>query len=166
MGSSDVQPDGRVVSIHIAAEDGGALVGLDVAELAEGQGIVGDRHRRTDGDAHDAQVSLVEAERIKRFADSIGYPLRAADTRRNIVTSGTALNDLVGHRFCVGEVELVGTGLAEPCGYLARKLIDQFDMHDIEPRAIVRGLIHAAGLYARILRGGPIRPGDGIRKLD
>jgi len=157
--------DGRVVSIHVAEEEGGALSSLDVAELIEGQGIVGDRYRRTDAGDDDAQVSLVETELIERLADSLGYPLRAGDTRRNIVTRGIKLNDLVGVHFTVGDVQLVGTELAEPCGYLARRLIGQFDMRDVEPRAIVKGLTHGAGLYARILRGGSIRPGDGIRTV-
>ena len=158
-----MEQSGSVLSINIAAEEGGTLVRLDVAELVAGEGIVGDRHRHSDGRQHDAQVSLVESEVIERFGNDIGYPLRAVDTRRNVVTVDIALNDLVGKRFMIGEVELVGTELAEPCGYLARLLIEQFDMQGVGPREIVRPLTHCAGLYARVLRGGKIRPGDSTR---
>ena len=154
---------GSVLSIHVAAEEGGALEQLDVAELVAGEGIVGDRHRQGAASNHEARVSLVESEAIERFAAEIGYPLRAPDTRRNVVTKGVALNDLVGARFTIGDVELVGTELAEPCGYLAQRLIEQFDMRGVEPRSIVKPLTHRAGLYARIVRGGSIRPGDPIR---
>lgn len=152
----------QVVSIHIAAESGGSLNEIGSAEIVAGRGIVGDRHCHTEDSSSDAQVSLVEAEQIKAYADEIGYPLQAHDTRRNAVTRGIALNELVGIRFSIGEAELIGTELAEPCKYLAGTLIEQFDMSDVEPKDIVAGLVHRAGLYAQVLRGGSISAGDPI----
>jgi MOSC domain-containing protein YiiM len=115
--------------------------------------------------SNDAQVSLVEAESVEDFARDIGFPLQPHETRRNIVTRDVSLNDLVGMRFSVGEAELLGTEFAEPCRYLAKKLIERFALSDVTPKDIVAGLAHRAGLYAKILRGGTVRPGDAIVPL-
>jgi len=152
----------HVVSIHIAAEAGGVLNALRSAEIVAGRGIVGDRHCQTEDSSSDAQVSLVEAEQIEAYAGEVGYPLQAYDTRRNIVTRGIALNELVGVRFSIGAVEMIGAELAEPCKYLAGTLIEQFGMTGVEPKDIVAGLVHRAGLYAKVLRGGSIAAGDPI----
>jgi len=163
---------GRIESIHIAAEPGAALQELDVATLIAGRGIDGDRFCTINDSAEDpqgdnqgdnqgdAQVSLVEAEQIEAFTQSAGFDFEACHTRRNIVTGGIALNALVGKVFSIGEVQLRGVKLAEPCAYLAGRLIEQFELADVEPKQIVAGLVHRGGLYATIVRGGTIRPGD------
>jgi len=68
----------------------------------------------------------------------------------------------VGKVFSVGEVTLRGVELAEPCAHLAGMLIKQFDLPAAEPKQIVAGLVHRGGLYATIVRGGTIRPGDQV----
>ena len=163
---------GRLESIHVAAESGAALKELDGATLITGRGIDGDRFctinesaEETRGDPQgdmqgDAQVSLVEAEQIESFTQSAGFDFEARHTRRNIVTRGIALNALVGKVFSIGEVQLRGVKLAEPCAYLAGRLIEQFELADVEPKQIVAGLVHRGGLYTTIVRGGTIRPGD------
>ncbi len=42
------------------------------------------------------------------------------ETRRNLVTEGVPLADLVDRTFRVGDVVLHGRRLAEPCAYLER----------------------------------------------
>ena len=101
-------------------------------------------------------------EQVESFAQASGFGFEARHTRRNIVTRGVSLNALVGQVFSVGEMELRGVRLAEPCAYLAGRLIKQFDLADVEPKEIVAGLTHRGGLYATIVRGGTIRPGDQI----
>jgi len=157
-----------IESIHIAAEPGAALQELDVATLIAGRGIDGDRFCTINDSAEDpqgdnqgdAQVSLVEAEQIESFTQSAGFDFEARHTRRNIVTRGIALNALVGKVFSIGEVQLRGVKLAEPCAYLAGRLIEQFELANVEPKQIVARLVHRGGLYATIVRGGTIRPGD------
>jgi len=159
------QNSARIQSIHIAAASRGALQEIDVATLIAGRGIEGDRFCIAEASADgqdDAQVSLVEAEQVESVAAAAGFGFEAKDTRRNIVTRGIDLNALVGKTFSIGEVELRGVELAEPCAYLAGRLIKQFDLASAEPREIVAGLAHRGGLYAEIVRGGTIRPGDQI----
>ena len=51
-----------------------------------------------------------------------------------------------------GEVQLEGIRLCEPCAHLAR----------IVTPAVLPGLLHRAGLRARIVSGGLVRPGDAV----
>lgn len=157
---------GQVVSIHIARTEGGELEPLSTAELIAGKGIDGDRYCQQAEPTKAAQVSLVEAEQIEAYAEAASYPLQPHETRRNIVTRGIPLNDLVGKHFSIGGVELLGVELAEPCKYLAEILIKQYDLTDIAPQDIVAGLTHRSGLYARIVRGGHIVVGDRVTATD
>jgi MOSC domain-containing protein YiiM len=62
------------------------------------------------------------------------------------------LNDLVGRRFRVGEVECLGVELCEPCLHLQQ----------LTRPGIIEELIHRAGLNADILNDGRISVGDPV----
>ena len=81
-----------------------------------------------------------------------GIKLTAADTRRNIATSGVPLNHLVDREFCVGTVLMRGTRLCEPCKYL----------EELTQHGVMSGLIHRGGLRAQILGEGVIHVGDTV----
>jgi pyruvate/2-oxoglutarate dehydrogenase complex dihydrolipoamide acyltransferase (E2) component len=49
-----------------------------------------------------------------------GIALAADETRRNLVTKGVSLNELVGQIVQVGSVRMNGVRLAEPCEHLER----------------------------------------------
>lgn len=151
---------GSIVSIHIAKDRGGELQPLDSAELLSGCGIKGDRHFAADGSHADSAVTLIESEQVELFNEYTGLSIAPHDTRRQIVTRGVALNDLVGVRFRVGDVELEGVELCEPCTYMAGRLKEMFSVTSLSPPEIVRGLDHRAGIRARILNDGTIRVGD------
>jgi MOSC domain-containing protein YiiM len=70
------------------------------------------------------------------------------------VVRGVRVNDLVGRRFRVGEVECLGVELCEPCLHL----------QGLTRPGIIKDLIHRGGLRADILSGGTISVGD--RLLD
>jgi MOSC domain-containing protein YiiM len=84
--------------------------------------------------------------------ERLGISLTAADTRRNIATSGVPLNHLVDREFHVGAVLMRGMRLCEPCKHL----------EDLTQHGVVSGLIHRGGLRAQILTEGLIRVGDAI----
>lgn len=153
---------GSIVSIHIAAEPGGDLQPLDSADLVAGCGIRGDRHFAADGSHADSAVTLIEEEQVELFNELTGLSLAPHDTRRQIVTRGVALNDLVGVRFRIGDVEVEGTELCEPCAYLADHLTRQFAITGLRPPDIVRALTHRAGIRARVLNDGSVRVGDRV----
>jgi MOSC domain-containing protein YiiM len=103
----------------------------------------------------DRQVTLIAQEVLDAIASEVGIDLRAIETRRNLVTVGVPLNELVGTTFAVGEVILFAGRLNVPCRYLER-LID---------KAVFAPLIDRSGLNCQIVGGGIIRPGDRIRPL-
>jgi len=67
-----------------------------------------------------AEVTLIEREMLDLLAREHGVTIGAAESRRNLVTEGVALNDLIGKVFQVGAVRMKGVRLAEPCDHLAR----------------------------------------------
>jgi MOSC domain-containing protein YiiM len=65
------------------------------------------------------------------------------------------LNELVGKRFRVGDVECYGVELCEPCLHL----------QSLTRPGIVDDLVHRAGINADILTDGTISVGDRISEL-
>ena len=136
---------GTVEQIAVAAEES-ALPGA-VPEVEVGaRGIVGDRY----ADAGD--ITLIEAEALEAFTDETGLPLSHEESRRQVLTRGIRLNDLVGKRFRVGEVEVVGRELCEPCSHL----------QSMTRGGVLRGMVHRAGLNADIVSPGRIAVGDEV----
>ena len=76
-------------------------------EVADG-GPCGDRY----GDAGD--MTLIEAEALEGLRADTGIVLSHEESRRQVLTRGVDLNDLVGKRFIVGSVECEGVSSASP----------------------------------------------------
>jgi MOSC domain-containing protein YiiM len=131
----------------------GETVSVDVAKTIAGQGIQGDRYCALDTEPS-RQITLIESEVINQFNQETGSEIPYAVFRRNLVTEGVELNDLVGKTFYVGEVKLRGHELCEPCRYLQEKL---------KVADLVKRLTHKGGLCCEILTDGAIRTGDNIR---
>jgi MOSC domain-containing protein YiiM len=132
---------------------GGETVSADSVIAIAGQGIQGDRYCTLDTEPS-RQITLIECEVINQFNQETGSELPYAMFRRNLVTEGVQLNNLVGKTFYVGEVKLCGKELCEPCLYLQEtlKVVD-----------LVKRLTHKGGLYCEILTSGTIRSGDKLR---
>ncbi len=101
---------------------------------------------------HRSNLTLIEAEKIERFAEQYEVLFTPHDARRNIVTRGIDLNALVGCEFQIGEIRAMADELCEPCSTLARRT----------HRQVLHGLVHRGGLRCRILSGGVIRVGDAV----
>ena len=141
-----------VEHIFIAATKGGMPRAVEVADALQDQGLEGDRNARP-GRSPGAQLTLIEAEHIEAFAKATGYAMEPYQPRRNVVTRGVRLNDLVGKRFFVGEALAEGIELCEPCRLFQQRT-------HVEVLRFFRG---KGGLRARIVAGGLIRPGDALR---
>jgi MOSC domain-containing protein YiiM len=153
---------GSVVSIHIAPAAEAPTHAVEAAQVVAGQGIEGDRYFRESGDGtfheaekHGQDLTLIEEEAIAGLARDTGIELGPGESRRNVVTRGVSLNDLVGRRFTVGEVEAVGNRLCDPCSHLQK----------ITRPGVLKGLANRGGLRADVVRGGRIAPGDELREL-
>jgi hypothetical protein len=127
-----------------------------------GKGLEGDRYFSSTGtfsptyQKPDFEITFIEQEQIEAFAQESHLPFTAMHARRNIVTEGIKLNDLVEMEFYVGEVRIRGIRLCEPCNYLAK----------ISFPETLKGLVHKGGLRAQVLSEGLIRVGDTIRVVD
>jgi MOSC domain-containing protein len=144
---------GRVEAIWVSPTAGEPATPLTRAQALPGQGLDGDRHVTGAGTFPSglpgSALTLIEAE----VCESFEPPLGPDDHRRNLVTRGVALNDLVGHEFTVGTVRCKGMRLCEPCTVVQR----------YAGRPVLRALVHRGGLRADILADGEIAVGDEIR---
>jgi MOSC domain-containing protein YiiM len=154
--------EGQVVSIHIAHGDGERLETLEEAELCAGRGVRGDRYFDAHPNNPEKQVTLIEEEAVAQMNADTGLAIPPEDIRRNVVTRGVRLNELVGKRFRVGDVEIRGVELCEPCKYVARLIRDKWHIEEVGASEIVAGLVNRGGLRGEILTDGTIRPGDAI----
>jgi MOSC domain-containing protein YiiM len=133
--------------VHVEAINTGpsdALGPVDSVRAVAGKGLEGDRHFFDRGARPGAALTLIEAEVLE------DVHLTGAQSRRQVVTRGVRVNDLVGKRFRIGDVECYGVELCEPCLHLQR----------LTRAGIIKQLIHRAGINADILSGGTISVGD------
>lgn len=133
----------RVEAINIGPS--GALAPVDSVLAVAGKGLAGDRHftdHQTPGNA----LTLIEAEVLE------DVQLTGAQSRRQVVVRGVRLNDLIGKRFRIGDVECLGVEICEPCRHL----------QSLTRPGIIKDLIHRGGLNADILSGGTISVGDAV----
>ena len=131
----------------------GETIAIDAVTTIAGRGIEGDRYFALDTKPSQ-QITLIECEVIDQFNRETGSELSYEMFRRNLVTEGVQLNDLVGEAFYVGEVRLRGHELCEPCFYLQERL---------KVADLVKRLTHKGGLCCEILTSGTIRSGDNLR---
>lgn len=149
---------GRVAQILIADSPASNMVSIQKVRAVPGQGLEGDRYFIGVGtfspkpQKPDFEITLIAQEYVTEFAAESGLAFTAAHARRNVVTQGVRLNDLVGVEFLIGSVRIRGIRLCEPCNHLAKNTYPE----------VLRALIHKGGLRAQILSAGEISVGDKI----
>jgi MOSC domain-containing protein YiiM len=132
-----------VVAIHLGAKE---LQPVESAVAVAGKGLEGDRYFYPDGADPGRALTLVEEENVQDVR------LEPGQTRRQLTTRGVRLNDLVGKRFRVGDVECYGVELCEPCKHL----------ESLTRPGLIKDMVHRAGLNADILTDGTIAVGDPV----
>ena len=135
-----------VEAIHLGESKSARLRPVDSVRAVAGQGLESDRHFRAKGAKPGQALTLVEAEKVEAAG------LAPGETRRQVTTRGVRLDDLVGKRFRIGEVECYGVELCEPCKHL----------QSMTRPGIIRELTHRAGINADILTDGTIAVGDAV----
>ena len=156
----------NVVAILVAGHAREAMKNLESVEAEVGRGLVGDRYFLRQGtffqeaskrDDPSREVTLIEQEALEALAREYHIELSHAQSRRNVLTRGIALNHLVGVEFTIGGAEgvtLRGLRLCEPCGHLER-------INGLK----LEGLKHRGGLRAQVIKSGTLRVGDAITPL-
>jgi MOSC domain-containing protein YiiM len=138
-----------VEAIHLGAPRVAELWTVESVRADAGKGLEGDRHYHDEGAPPGQALTLVEAEVVEEVG------LEAGETRRQVTVRGVRLNDLVGKRFRVGDVECLGVELCEPCAHL----------EEMTRPGMIKALVHRAGINADIVAGGTIRVGDTVTEV-
>jgi hypothetical protein len=118
-----------------------------------GKGIEGDRFFDYK-ESYKGQITFFEEETYNDLCAQFGVWDRPPSVfRRNVITRGVRLNELIGHEFAVGEVRLFGTEESRPCFWMDQAF-------GPGAKAALKG---RGGLRARILSTGrlTVSPGCG-----
>jgi MOSC domain-containing protein YiiM len=146
---------GRVEGIFIAPKKRELPQPVESVRAFAGRGLEGNRYF-FDGDAPAGQaLTLIAAEAVEAMEREHGISIEPRESRRNVVTRGIDVNELVGKRFRIGGVECLGVELCEPCTTL----------ESMTQPGIIKGLLHRGGLNADILTDGEISVGDSVAIL-
>ena len=143
----------KVFKIGIAKNNNKKVQDVNSIELVANKGIVGDRYFKDFSDPL-SQLTLIESENIDYYNNKYNSNIDYLDFRRNIITKGIKLNDLVNKKILIGNVEVEVIDLCRPCRYLQDKL---------EKDNIIKEFLRRGGLRCRILRSGSVRVGDLIK---
>ena len=144
---------GHVEAIFVASEPGELPAPVERVRAYAGRGLEGNRYYWEDGDAPPGRgITLIAAEAVDAVALQGDVSIEPAATRRNVLTRGIDVNNLVGKRFRIGDVECEGVELCEPCAHLESMT---------QPGAI-KAFAHRGGLNADILTDGEISVGDAV----
>ena len=143
----------KVVEIAVSENPRGQMKSVNNVEAIAGKGLVNDRHFKEDNEKK-SQITLIEIENINYYNQISGSSIPPKDFRRNIITEGIKLNELVGNEFFIGKVKVKAHDLCRPCKYL-QELLNQ--------KNLVKELLTKGGLRCEILASGNIIVGDEIK---
>ncbi|MCV2403336.1 sulfurase [Marinomonas sp. C2222] len=143
-----------IQAIYVAKKPKAPQIQIEAVQVDFGKGIVGDRNYGKKGD-DGPNITFVESEAIAAFNMNFEQNIALSDTRRNIVTQGVRLNDLVGKTFSIGSVTFYGVELCLPCAKLGKAL----ENDGITSAQVVKAWLHSGGLRANVLNTGVLRVG-------
>ena len=143
----------KVFKIGITEINNKSINEVDSIKVVLNKGILGDRHYKDFNDPY-CQLSLIEAENIDYYNLKYGLNIPYINFRRNIVTKGVQLNDLVGKKFSIGNVKVEGIDLCRPCRHLT-EVLNQSN--------IIKEFLRRGGLRCQILSSSEIHVGDEIK---
>ena len=145
----------NVYKLGITKNNNKKIIEVSSIEVKADKGIVGDRHFSDFNDPY-CQLSLIESENIDYYNTKYGLNIPHIDFRRNIVTKKIELNNLIGKKFLIGEVEVEGVDLCRPCKHLTQMLNQE---------NILKEFLRRGGIRCRILTSSKISVGDKIKIL-
>jgi MOSC domain-containing protein YiiM len=144
---------GNVREIGICKSKGEQILKVEKVKAIAGKGLINDRKFKDDNNKLN-QITLIEIENIITYNNMSRCEILPLEFRRNIVTEGLKLNDLVGKEFFIGKVKVKSHDLCRPCKYLQKKLNQSNFIEKLE----VKG-----GIRCEILSSGDIFVGDIIK---
>ena len=151
---------GKVVSLFIVDRSAEPMKKVDQLAALAGRGIEGDRYLLGTGTYSKKpepgrQVTLIQSE-VLTLLNEINITVKPEESRRNVLTEGIEINDLIGKEFLVGTVRLRAHRLTRPCKYL-ENLLGQPGLY--------KELWDHGGISCEILTDGVIEEGDIITSI-
>ena len=149
----------KILNICISEKASSPMILKKQVEVFKNQGIKGDRYFLGTGkwsakNKPHQQITLIESENIDYINSYLKNRFNYEDFRRNIITKHIKLNNLVGKKIIIGNVELEVIKLRHPCLYLAKLLGHDFDL--------VKLLRLKGGIACKIIKSGIIKIDDKI----
>src|SRR5262245_16689117 len=108
---------GKVVALYIAPQAAKPTVGVSEVRAFADRGLEGDRFFRESWNAAkrpDKAVSLIEEETSQAAAGELGTEVFGDKSRRNMVTRGVPVVELLDSEFTIGNVLMGGNRLFRP----------------------------------------------------
>jgi MOSC domain-containing protein YiiM len=151
---------GTLLEIWSTPAAAGPMRRLPAGRLLAGAGLEGDRYALGGGTWAqypdlEKQLTLVDADDVAAVAAETGAALTPGDTRRNLVTRGVALPELVGRWFAVGDALLFGMKRCPPCTHLER----------LTGVRLVKAMAYRGGVNAAVFGGAAIAEGAVVRPV-
>ena len=146
----------KVFKLGITKDSNKEIEEVSSIDVLANKGVVGDRHFDEFNDPYN-QLTLIEAENIDYYNTKYGLDIPYKDFRRNVVTKGIQLNDLIGKKIKIGNVEVEGIDLCRPCRHLT-EVLNQSN--------ILKEFLRRGGLRCQILNSSKINIDDEILKED
>lgn len=138
----------RVVSVNISEKKGTIKIPVELIELTN-TGVKNDAHA---GKWH-RQVSLLARESNEKFAKKAKRTVAFGEFAENITTEGIVLYETSpGDRLIIGETELEITQIGKKCHGDNCAIF----------REVGACVMPKEGIFARVIKGGVIRPGDSL----
>ena len=142
---------GRVTAVNISEKKGNTKKPIEKGNLIKDFGLEGDAHS---GKWH-RQVSLLAKESIEKMKALGIEGLCTGKFAENITTEGISLHTaLVGTRLRVGEAVLEISQIGKEC-HLGCEILKQ----------VGKCIMPTEGIFAWVIEGGVIKPGDKIEVL-
>ena len=145
----------KVFKIGISKKNGEKINEINEIEVLSGKGIMGDRHYH-DSNNHKGQITLIEKENIDYYNNKYKTEISYIDFRRNIITEGVELNNLIKKEIEIGTVKIFPYELCRPCLHLEQM---------VNGKDIIKEFLRRGGLRCEVLVSGKIKIGDKIRIL-
>ena len=124
-------------------------------EVVAGKGIKEDRNYCDNNEAK-KQITLIESENIDYYNQKFNTNFSYLDFRRNLITKNIQLNELVGKKLSIGQIDIQVHDLCRPCNYL-QEILGKDN--------IIKEFLRRGGLRCEILISGNIKVGDEIKIL-
>ncbi|WP_435156891.1 MOSC domain-containing protein [Haladaptatus sp. DFWS20] len=151
----------HVTDLFIAAAGSEPMQSVTEVQAVANRGFRNDRYFNGTGyySPYDVcQVTLIGGEAIDEINREFELDLTAGEHRRNIVTDGIDVHELLNHRFRIGDTLLVGTRPRPPCAH-----VEQLNEQDGVARALKHG---RGGICADVVESGQISVGDSITDIE